>query len=118
MIDWKIETKNQIYQEDGWYFPSFIIQEYLLPLINVGYAYIDEYNDTKFSLADCKRFRGNIKHLLDYQYYGQKEIIRYDSFSNGLVNIRSQKTVDRLANLDTALVYAIKHNSKFIFYGD
>ncbi len=55
MIDWRAVTKNGDYQEKDWYFPGFLIQEYLLPLVNVGFSYIDEFGETEFLLEDSKR---------------------------------------------------------------
>ena len=118
MIDWRVATKNGDYQEKDWYFPSFLIQEYLLPLINVGFSYIDEFEETEFLLEDSKRIRGNIKYLLDCKYYNRKESISYDSFFNGLVLINTQEIIDCLMNLDAAFDYAIKNTAKLVFYGD
>ncbi len=65
MIDWRISPNYEAIKEREWYFPSFEIQEYLLPQINVGKSYIDEYNDTHFTTEDCNRLKGNIEYLID-----------------------------------------------------
>ena len=118
MIDWRVVTKNGDYQEKNWYFPTFLIQEYLIPLINAGFSYIDEYGETEFAVEDSKRIRGNIKYLLDSKYFNQKEVITYDSFYNGIVLMNSEEIIDCLMDLDAAFEYAIKNTATVIFYGD
>jgi len=118
MIDWRVENGKDIYSEEGWYFPSFIIQEYLIPLVNVGHKYIDEYNDTKFTKDDCMRIKGNIEYLLDSKYFDQKKTIKYDSFSKGVQLIDSEEIKDCLLKLYSAADYALETQGILKYYGD
>ena len=91
MIDWKIEYQgNMFYSEEGWYFDNFSIQEYLLPMINIGFEYIDKYNDTSFLKDDCKRLIENIKNI-ETILESRKEIINFDSLVNGDIKLSKNK---------------------------
>ena len=118
MINWQVITKDRIYQDTTWYFPSFLIQEYLLPLINVGFNYIYDYEDTKFEIEDCQRMKGYISYLLDCQYYQRKINTSYDSFFDGIVNLDSKEIINCLNELDKALDFAIANNASLVFVGD
>jgi hypothetical protein len=89
MIDWQIEETNKMfYKEDKWYFSDFNIQSYLLPIINVGKEYIDEYNYTSFNTEDCKRIVGNLKYLLGLLETRSNGFICFDSLGNGIVQLK------------------------------
>lgn len=94
------------------------MQEYLLPLINVGFAYIDEYGDTTFQRDDCFRMKGNISYLLDSSGFFQKAQIRYDSLEKGLVTLDCADIRACLTQLRNALDQALVTNSVIVFYGD
>ncbi|MEO1519613.1 MAG: hypothetical protein AAFU78_02385, partial [Cyanobacteria bacterium J06633_2] len=62
MIDWIVRVGNKEYREGEWYFDSFLAQHYILPIINVGKSFIDDYGATTFDKEDCIRIKGNIEY--------------------------------------------------------
>ncbi len=118
MIDWRIQSGAQTVQEDGWFFPSFTIQEFLLPMINVGFERIDEYGDTLFHRDDCMRLKGNIRYLLDLGLVTRRQEIRYDSFEKGIVVLQAKEIEQCLLKLLDAADRAILNNGTLGFYGD
>ena len=118
MIDWKIaHQENELYSEEGWYFDNFSIQEYILPMINVGFEYIDEYSDTTFLKDDCERLIGNIKYIAAI-LEPRREIISFDSLMNGVVELNKGEIEKCINSLKQAAEKTIKMNGKLIFYGD
>jgi hypothetical protein len=77
MINWKVLNSNT--DLNDWYFPSFEIQEYLLPLINVGGAYFYEYADTKYTAEDCRRLRSTVKFASETLTLMNKSAVRYET---------------------------------------
>jgi hypothetical protein len=67
MIDWRIGPEFEVLAGRDWFFPTDEIQEYLLPQINVGKPFIDEYGDTTFTTEDCARLKGNIEFFLSHE---------------------------------------------------
>jgi hypothetical protein len=118
MIDWKIELDDkELYFEEGWFFSNFSIQEYLLPMINIGIKYIDEYNDTTFLVEDCKRLLGNLKYIENI-LKPRKEAISFDSLLNGIVQLQKTEIEKCVEYLIVASQKAIEMNGKLKFYGD
>ena len=118
MIDWRIQSGTQTVQEECWFFPSFPIQEFLLPMINVGFEWIDEYGDTSFHRDDCMRLKGNIRYLLDSGLVTRRQQIRYDSFEKGIVVLQATEIEQCLLKLLEAADRAILNNGTLGFYGD
>ncbi len=118
MIDWRIDTESYPYFEKGWGFPSFEAQELLLPQINPGFDYIDEYDGTTFTIEDCKRINGNIEYLIDSGIYDRRKEVKFDSFERGLVTIPCSEILDCLLKLHEAADQTIRRNSLLRFYGD
>ena len=119
MIDWQILVKeDDTYFEDGWFFKSFEIQEYLLPIINVGFSFIDEYNDTKFESEDCNRLIGNINFLLDSALLSNRASIKLQTLNKGVVDLKTNEIVDALVKLKSAANKALEKKSPLVFYGD
>ena len=118
MIDWRIPRDTATHQEKGWSFPSFEIQEYLLPLINVGFDYIDEYGATDFAVEDCIRMKGNIRYLLDSRLITGRSEIKYDAFGKGLITLDSKEIEQCLLRLEEAAEQCIATRETLRFYGD
>lgn len=118
MIDWHIRTTSGIIQEHNWYFPSFLLQEYLITLVNVGKDVIDPYADTHFDMEDCRRLQGNIEYLLDSGMFDRRETVRFDSLDKGLVPLSCESIINCLVHLHEAAGLAMKHRSALIFLGD
>ena len=118
VIDWRIDTEKKPYSERGWFFPSFEVQEMLLPLINAGCSYIDEYGGTSFGIEDCKRIKGNVEYLIDSEIYRTRKEIRFDTFGVGLVTLSCEEIVDCLMKLHEAADQAIGRDATLRFYGD
>ena len=102
----------------GWGFPSFEIQEFLLPQINVGKAFIDPYDATEFSTEDCARLTGNIEYLIDSAVYASRAEIQFDSFEKGLVTLSCTEIKDCLLKLYEAADQAVKSGGTLVFCGD
>ena len=118
MIDWKISyQENELYSEDGWFFDNFFIQEYLLPIINVGFEYIDEYSDTTFLKEDCERLIGNITYI-ETVLEPRGDTINFDSLMNGVVKLSKSQIEKCLNRLKQASEKTIKMDGKLMFYGD
>jgi len=118
MIDWRISPDFALSKERGWFFPSFEIQEYLLPQINVGKPLIDEYGDTHFKAEDCARLKGNIEYLIDSRILDRKADIQFDAFEKGLVALSCAEIKNCLLKLHEAADEAFKHDATLVFYGD
>jgi hypothetical protein len=119
MIDWEVKLKNnKKIKDNNWFFINFEIQEYLLPIINVGFSMIDEYNDTKFSIEDCRRLIGNIGYMMDSGLLNNKERIKYDSYGKGLIELKTDEIIDCLATLKKAAKISIENDGILIFLGD
>ncbi len=118
MIDWRISPNFEEVKERNWFFPSFQVQEFLLPQINVGKAFIDEYGDTTFSTEDCERLKGNIEYLINSGTFDRRNEIRFDSFEKGLVILTCDEVKTCLLRLHQAADQAVKGNGALIFYGD
>ena len=118
MIDWRIHRGEVVHQEQGWSFPSFEIQEFLLPLINVGFEFIDPYDATHFGAEDCRRLIGNIRYLFDSGLVTRRAEIKYDSFEKGLVTLDSKEIEQCLLRLLEAAGRSSEIEGTLCFYGD
>lgn len=118
MIDWRISPNFESVKEREWFFPSFEIQEFLLPQINVGKSYIDEYGDTQFTAEDCARLKGNIEYLIDSTVFDRKTEIYFDAFEKGLVALSCAEIKNCLLKLHEAADRALKSGGTLVFYGD
>ena len=118
MIDWRISPEFESLKERAWFFPSFEVQEYLLPQINVGKPYIDEYGDTTFTSEDCVRLKGNIEYLIDSRILDKRKEIKFDSFEKGLVTLACDEIKSCLLRLHEAADQAVKRGGTLAFYGD
>ena len=118
MIDWQVKIGEKTTQQDGWHFADFMVQEYLLPQINVGFKIIDEYGDTTFNSDDSRRVKGNIEFIIDGGILDRKSEIQYDSFYAGIVKLPTATIKDCLLRLYAAADLAVKENGSLVFYGD
>ena len=116
MINWDLRNSKE--PRSNWFFPSFEIQEYLLPTIYVGGQFIDEYDDTKYGAEDCRRLRQAILYFSDLLDTSDKEIIRYETMNKGLVSLDKSLVEETLKALDAAAAEAIENNQSLMFYGD
>lgn len=118
MIDWRISPDFGGIKEREWFFPSFEVQEYLLPQINVGKPFIDIYGDTTFTIEDCMRLKGNIAYLIDSGTFDKRPEIKFDSFEKGLVALSCEDIKSCLLKLHEAADQAVKRCGTLMFYGD
>ncbi len=118
MIDWRISPGLEGIEDRQWFFPSFEIQEFLLPQINVGKAFIDVYGDTHFTTEDCARLMGNIEYLLDSGILDRKTEIQFEAFGKGLVTLSCDEIKNCLLKLHEAADEAFKNGETLVFYGD
>jgi|SRR6187551_3050752 hypothetical protein len=118
MIDWRISPDFAGIKERGWFFPSFEIQEYLLPLINVGKPFIDIYGDTTFTTEDCVRLKGNIEYLLEAATFDKKPEVQFDSFEKGPIALSCDDIKRCLLKLHEAADQAVRRGGTLAFYGD
>jgi hypothetical protein len=116
VINWIVSELNE--QGESWYFPSFEIQEYLLPIINVGVERIDEYGSTEYSIEDCRRLKYVIVFALETLAITQKSEIRYETIHDDLVPLNKQEIIDTLESLLDASKLSVKLQSELIFMGD
>lgn len=87
-------------------------------MINVGFEYIDEYNNTVFDHEDCNRLKGNIRYLLDSGLVTRRAEIRYDSFEKGIVVLDAKSIEQCLLRLLEAVEKVSSTNGRLEFYGD
>jgi hypothetical protein len=118
MIDWRISPDFESRKEREWFFPSFEMQEFLLPKINVGKPLIDPYDATTFSTEDCARLKGNIEYLMDSGIFDSRPEIRFDSFEKGLVSLSCEEIKNCLLKLHEAADAALKREGTLVFCGD
>jgi hypothetical protein len=117
-IDWRIVPEIESLEGRKWFFPSFEIQEYLLPQINVGKSHIDEYGDTTFTTDDCARLMGNIEFLIDSGIFDGRKEIKFDSLGKGLVTLTCDEIKNCLLRLHEAADQAFKCGGTLVFRGD
>jgi hypothetical protein len=116
LISWNIaNTKGN---QNGWYFPSFDIQEYLLPIINVGGQTFDEYGQTKYSTEDCLRLKNTVTFAIETLTLTQKQTVRYETIDKGLVSLNKNEIIATLDYLGKAAELVIKQETSLLFYGD
>ena len=118
MIDWSISPDFERPKDRGWFFPSFEIQELLIPQINTGRPFIDEYGDTEFTTDDCTRMKGNIEYLIESGIYERRESVEFDVFGRGVVRLSCSEIRDCLMKLYEAADSAEKRNGTLRFLGD
>jgi hypothetical protein len=118
MIDWRVLNGSEEHKSDGWYFPSFPIQEYLLPQLNVGFDYLDEYGDTTFQREDCIRLKGNIAFILNSGWLERKVQIQYETFTGALVILPTAEIQSCLVRLREAADTALAMGGVLKFFGD
>ncbi|MEJ2611860.1 MAG: hypothetical protein P8179_17725 [Candidatus Thiodiazotropha sp.] len=116
MISWDIKDSKE--KRKNWFFPSFEIQEYMLPLMHVGGADIDEYGDTEYTIEDCVRLRKAIAYILKGLSFTNKKKIRYETLSRGLETFDKSLIIEAFQNLDVAANEAIEKQKGLVFYGD
>ena len=116
MIDWNI--KNSQEKRPNWYFPSFEVQEYLLPIIYVGGEPIDEYGDTLISPAECQRMKNSIKFIQESLLLSPKSKIRYETMQKGLVVLDKLLVLKTLEALGEATDMAVLEQKSLVFFGD
>ena len=118
MIDWRTSPDFEGDKDRKWFFPTFEIQEFLLPQINVGKPFIDEYGDTTFTTEDCERLKGNIEFLIDSVTFDRRGEIRFDSFRSGLVTLSCEEIKSCLLKLHEAADQVVTRRGTLVFYGD
>lgn len=116
LISWNIANSKE--SPISWYFPSFEIQEYLLPIINVGGQTFNEYGQTYYSIEDCRRLRNTIHFAKETLTLMPKVIVRYETIENGLASLDKSGIIATLDNLSNAAELAIKQETCLVFYGD
>ncbi|ODB42011.1 hypothetical protein BB427_10890 [Pseudoalteromonas sp. BMB] len=116
MISWKVATIEE--NPTNWYFPSFEIQEYLLPIINVGGQTFDEYGRTEYEREDCLRLINTVAFAKETLKLMSKTIVRYETIHDGLASLNKNELVNTLDNLAHAVKLALKQQSTLVFYGD
>jgi hypothetical protein len=116
VINWILSDHDD--QCENWYFPTFDIQEYLLPIINVGVERIDEYGSTTYSIEDCRRLKNVIDFAIETLTISQKNEIRYETIHDDLVSLNKQKIIDTLESLLEASKLSVKLQSELLLLGD
>ena len=118
MIDWKISNGAQTIQREGWSFPSFEMQEYLLPILNVGFGSIDEYGDTLLHREDSIRMKAVIGYMLESGLVSRRSQLRFDTLEKGIVILQCPDIEACLIRLREALDHALSTGGSLVFYGD
>nr|KJZ07926.1 hypothetical protein TW77_13745 [Pseudoalteromonas rubra] len=116
MISWNIANTKE--GQDSWYFPSVEIQEYLLPIINVGGQNFDESGKTKYAIEDCQRLRNTIDFAKETLSLMSKSVVRYETIEEGLASLDKNEIISTLDKLANAAELAIKQETSLLFYGD
>ncbi|ASD66097.1 hypothetical protein B1L02_02950 [Pseudoalteromonas piscicida] len=116
LISWKVANIEE--SPSHWHFPSFEIQEYLLPLINVGAQTFDEYGRTEYELEDCRRLLNTIAFARETLSLMSKETIRYETIHDGLASLNKNELLNTLDMLVKSAKLALKQESNLVFYGD
>jgi hypothetical protein len=104
--------------QNSWYFPSFEIQEYLLPIINVGGQNFDEYGQTRYSIEDCLCLRNTITFAKKTLSLIPKSVVRYETIEKGLTSLDKNEIILTLNKLAKVAELAIKQETSFLFYGE
>lgn len=116
MISWKVSSTKDDSIEG--YFPSFDIQEYLLPILNVGGPKFDEYGRIAYSVEDCVRLRNTISFAIETLQMMNKSKVRYETINEGLATFEKVDLVNTLNTLDMAAKLAVQNKVGLVFYGD
>ncbi|MFC1518248.1 hypothetical protein ACFL6Z_00870 [Pseudomonadota bacterium] len=116
MISWNVVNAEE--KQKCWFFPSFEIQEYLLPIINVGCKAFDEYGQTHYSIDDCRRLRNTVAFAKETLILMQKSVLRYETIEEGLASLDKSEILATLNYLNIAAELAIERETSLMFYGD
>jgi hypothetical protein len=116
LISWNIANTKE--GQNSWYFPSFGIQEYLLPIINVGGQNFDEYGQTKYAIEDCRRLINTVAFAKETLSLMPKSVVRYETIEKGLASLEKHEIISTLDKLAKAAELAIKQETSLLFYGD
>jgi hypothetical protein len=116
LISWNISNTKE--SQNSWYFSSFEIQEYLLPIINVGGQSFDEYGKTKYVTEDCRRLINTVTFAKETLSLMPKSVVRYETIESGLVSLDKNEIIKTLDNLSAAAALAVKQETSLLFYGD
>ncbi|MDO6567719.1 hypothetical protein Q4561_11675 [Alteromonas sp. 1_MG-2023] len=106
MIPWNIANIKE--GQNSWYFPSFEIQDYLLPIINVGGPNFDEYGQTKYAIEDCRRLINTVSFAKETLSLMPKSVVRYETIEKGLASLEKDEILTTLDKLAKAAKLAIK----------
>ena len=116
LISWNIANTEE--RRNSWFFPSFEIQEYLLPIINVGGQNFDEYGQTKYTIEDCRRLRNTVTFAIETLSLMPKSVVRYETIEKGLASLDKNEIISTLDKLSKAAELTIKQETSLLFYGD
>ncbi|TLM77815.1 hypothetical protein ACONUD_05785 [Microbulbifer harenosus] len=116
MISWNVSNSKD--KRKNWFFPSFEVQEYLLPIIDIGGSYIDEYGDTTYSVEDCMRLRKVIDNVIEGLSLTKKTRIRFETMHKGLETLDKPLLIEALKNLREATEIAVEKRQPLVFRGD
>lgn len=117
MISWRIEHSGKIIGEEV-AFDSFLQQAFLLPLIDIGGADIDEYDGWQYSDDDLKRLCRVITTWISRidPRAGQK--IQVETWSEGAGSLEVDQILKLLESLRCMAAAALQEGAVIKFYGD
>ncbi len=117
MISWRIELDGKVMGQEV-AFDSFLQQAFLLPLIDVGGADIDEYDGGQYAGDDLKRLRRVIENQ-----YGRIETragqeIHAETWNEGSGPLSVDEILKVLDLLDSMAETALQEGAVIKFLGD
>ena len=116
MINWIVANHNKTFT--GWAFPSFEIQEYLIPIINVGVERFNMYGRTEYSADDCRRLTNVVSFAIETLQLMDKVEFQFETINDGTAVLNKHEIEATLRALLQANDVAIQSSGTLVFLGD
>lgn len=117
MISWRIELDGKVMGQEV-AFDSFLQQAFLLPLIDVGGAEIDEYDGGQYAGDDLRRLRGVIRNQHGRIEPRAGQEIHVETWSEGSGPLSVDEILKVLDLLDSMAETALQEGAVIKFLGD
>ena len=117
MISWRIELDGEVMGQEV-SFSNLLQQAFLLPLIDVGGADIDEIDGWQYGGDDLKRLRRVIATWIDRIDPRAGQDIHVETWSEGSGPLSVDDILEVLELLDGMVAAALQEGAVIKFYGD
>jgi hypothetical protein len=125
MIDWQVIVNGQnppnwSREDDGCWFPDFHLQNYLLPIFDVGDQPIDEYDTTVFDKLSIIRLRTHLDWRRGYVEARPDVWTVSETFDGGMTSfeVRCEVVLNLIDKTLKMIEFALNCQGQIYFFGD